>query len=62
MSKPAPEYRHLLVALLGRTPQVLTETLYTLCVQKGIPISEVSAISTQEGREVALDILLEPQD
>lgn len=60
MSKPAPESRHLLVALLGRTPQVLTETLYALCVQKGIPISEVSAISTQEGREVALDKLLEP--
>ncbi|NUM73796.1 hypothetical protein HUU40_05495 [candidate division KSB1 bacterium] len=60
MFKPAPETRHLLVALLGRTPQVLTETLYALCVQKGVPISEVSAISTQEGRQAALDKLLAP--
>lgn len=60
MSKPAPEFRHLLVALLGRTPQVLTETLYALCVQEGIPISEVSVISTDEGRQAALDKLLAP--
>jgi CRISPR-associated protein (TIGR02584 family) len=59
MSKHPPETRHLLVALLGRTPQVLTETLYALCVQEGIPISEVAAISTQEGRQVALDKLLD---
>ena len=25
--------RHILLALLGRTPQVLTETLYALCVE-----------------------------
>lgn len=61
MSKHQPEPRHLLVALLGRTPQVLTETLYALCVQAGIPISEVSAISTEEGRRIALDELLESQ-
>lgn len=62
MAKHQPETRHLLVALLGRTPQVLTETLYALCVQEGIPISEVSAISTQEGRQVALDKLLDPEN
>jgi hypothetical protein len=28
MPKPRPEFRRLLVALLGRTPQVLTETLF----------------------------------
>lgn len=59
MSKPAPEPRHLLVALLGRTPQVLTETLYALCVDRRVPISEVWAISTEEGRKVALDTLLD---
>lgn len=61
MSKPAPETRHLLVALLGRTPQVLTETLFALCVQEAVPISEVSAISTQEGRQFAREKLLDPQ-
>lgn len=58
MPKSASEIRHLLVALLGRTPQVLTETLYALCVQERIPIAEVSAISTQEGKQVAYDKLL----
>ncbi|MCI0694053.1 CRISPR-associated ring nuclease Csm6 [candidate division KSB1 bacterium] len=53
--------RHLLIALLGRTPQVLTETLYALCVDAGIPISEVWAISTQEGMKAALDKLLDPR-
>ncbi|MDZ7276612.1 MAG: hypothetical protein ONB53_21955, partial [candidate division KSB1 bacterium] len=38
MSRSVPELRHHLVALLGRTPQVLTETLYALCVQQGVPI------------------------
>lgn len=61
MLKPQPTRRHLLVALLGRTPQVLTETLYALCVQEGIPISEVSVISTQEGKRVACDKLLDPR-
>jgi len=51
--------RHLLIALLGRTPQILTETLYALCVVQGVPISEIWAISTQEGREAALDKLLD---
>jgi CRISPR-associated protein (TIGR02584 family) len=56
-----PESRHLLIALLGRTPQVLTETLYALCVDQSIPISEVWAISTAEGMNAALDKLLVPQ-
>ncbi|MEK7729153.1 MAG: CRISPR-associated ring nuclease Csm6 [candidate division KSB1 bacterium] len=62
MPKSPSEIRHLLVALLGRTPQVLTETLYALCVQERIPISEVSAISTQEGRQIACDKLLGKED
>jgi CRISPR-associated protein (TIGR02584 family) len=54
--------RHLLIALLGRTPQVLTETLYALCVDQGIPIAEVWAISTEEGRTAAMEKLLAPRD
>jgi CRISPR-associated protein (TIGR02584 family) len=61
MPKPKQKLQHELIALLGRTPQVLTEALYGLCVQEGIPISEVSAISTQEGRQIAIDKLLDPR-
>jgi CRISPR-associated protein (TIGR02584 family) len=57
----APKPRRLLVALLGRTPQILTETLYALCVDRGVPISEIWVISTQEGYELALDKLLAPE-
>ena len=53
--------RHLLIALLGRTPQILTEALYALSVRADIPISEVWAISTEEGRRAALDKLLDPR-
>lgn len=50
--------RHILLALLGRTPQVLTETLYALCVANNVPVQEVWAISTAEGRQAALVQLL----
>jgi CRISPR-associated protein (TIGR02584 family) len=53
--------RHILVALLGRTPQILTETLYALCVDNGLPISEVWVISTQEGYWAALHDLLDSE-
>ena len=50
--------RHILIALLGRTPQVLTETLYALCVDNKIPVQEIWAVSTQEGRQAAMEKLL----
>jgi CRISPR-associated protein (TIGR02584 family) len=53
--------RYLLIALLGRTPQILTETLYALCVDQGVPISEIWVISTYEGYQLALDKLLDPE-
>jgi len=31
--------RHILIAVLGRTPQILTETLYGLCVVRKIPVA-----------------------
>ncbi len=50
--------RHILLALLGRSPQVLTETLYALCVSNKVPIEEIWAISTLEGKHAALEKLL----
>lgn len=61
MADSTPQRRHILTALLGRTPQVLTETLYALCVDQSIPISAVWAISTQDGMQAALDKLLDPR-
>lgn len=60
MLKHVPKSRHLLIALLGRTPQVLTETLYALCVDQGVPISEIWVISTEEGKRATLHMLLDP--
>jgi CRISPR-associated protein (TIGR02584 family) len=55
MADFAPQQRHLLIALLGRTPQILTETLYALCVDQGVPISEIWVISTYEEYQLALE-------
>ena len=55
------EQRHILVAVLGRTPQVLTETLYALCVERKHPVETVWAISTREGYREACKQLLDPQ-
>ncbi len=53
--------RHILVAVLGQTPQIVTETLYALVVQRRIPISEVFVITTRTGAERARRDLLDPE-
>jgi len=58
MKKPE---RHILVAVLGQTPQIITETLYVLRIQRRIPISEVFVITTRTGAERAQRDLLDPQ-
>lgn len=45
---------HILIAVTGMTPQVVTETLFGLMVQKKIPISEVFVITTAEGKTALL--------
>ncbi|RMG21164.1 MAG: TIGR02584 family CRISPR-associated protein [Methanobacteriota archaeon] len=52
--------RHVLIALLGRTPPILTEMIYALCVKQGIPLEEVVVITTEEGRQLAMEKLLHP--
>ncbi len=60
-SRPS-QARHILVAVLGQTPQIVTETLYVLMVKRGILISEVYVITTQSGAERARRDLLDPQN
>lgn len=57
------DYRNLLVAVAGLTPQVITETLYYLTVRHHppIPISEIHVLTTQLGKQPLLQSLLAPQ-
>lgn len=53
--------RRVLLALGGMSPQVVTETLYSLCVRRDPPFvpTEVHLITTTVGREEAIDGLLD---
>lgn len=55
--------RKILVAVVGLTPQVITETLYVLTqVRKPpVPISEIWAITTAPGQALIEDTLLAPR-
>lgn len=44
--------KHTLIAVTGLTPQIITETLYTLVVKKGINIDEICIITTKRGKNV----------
>lgn len=44
--------KHILLALCGKTPQIITETLYSLIVNKQIPIEKVIIITTKPGLEL----------
>jgi CRISPR-associated protein (TIGR02584 family) len=46
--------KNLLICVSGLTPQVITETLYCLSVQKNIRIDELYVITTNKGRDVIL--------
>lgn len=59
--EPSAFARRILLTAIGRTPQVLTETLYALAVgcasQRFIP-TEIHVITTEEGRrQVELDLM-----
>lgn len=53
--------KHILVSLLGRTPQILTETLYMLRVKMNVPISEIFVFTTSEGKKAIYEHLLTPE-
>ena len=55
------QQKHVLLSILGRTPQILTEALYALIIQRKIPISEIWVLTTREGFETIIDYLIHPQ-
>jgi len=52
------DYQNILIAVSGLTPQIITETLYALIVQKQIPIHQVHVITTRVGKERIENLLL----
>ena len=52
--------QHILLSILGKTPQILTETLYALMISQKIPISEIWILTTQEGFQVITENLIHP--
>ncbi|MBI3951219.1 MAG: TIGR02584 family CRISPR-associated protein [Acidobacteria bacterium] len=56
-------YHHILVAVAGQTPQIITETLYALMILRRPPlsISEIYIITTSIGASKARQMLLDPQ-
>ncbi|MFZ5518650.1 MAG: CRISPR-associated ring nuclease Csm6 [Candidatus Zhuqueibacterota bacterium] len=50
--------KHILLSLLGKTPQIFTETLYALMIQKHIPVEDIVIITTDECFEVLSEKLL----
>lgn len=42
---------NILVSVVGMTPQVVTETLYALIVERGLKVSEVYVVTTDEGKK-----------
>ena len=45
--------RHILVAVSGNTPQIVTETLWHLRIREKVPIEAVYILTTIKGKEVA---------
>ncbi len=52
--------KHHLLALLGLHPKVLTETLYGLCVKRGVAISNVIGIASAVAKQKIVSELLHP--
>ncbi len=50
--------QHKLVAVVGNTPQVMTETFWALLVQHKVPIDEVYVITTTVGQKICRERLL----
>ncbi len=53
--------KNILLAISGLTPQIVTEALYALSIQKGITIDEIYIVTTNRGKEVILGKDKHPQ-
>lgn len=52
--------RRVLLCVAGLTPQIITESLYVLMVERGERVDEVRVITTVGGRRRIVELLLEP--
>ena len=61
---PSPHKRHLLVAMVGLRPQVVTETLYYFWQQANpsVPVRQIYLLTTQKGAEQVEQHLLGPDN
>jgi CRISPR-associated protein (TIGR02584 family) len=50
--------RNILIAVAGRTPAIITETLWTLEQNRGVELDEIRVITTAEGKRSAISELL----
>jgi len=53
--------KNILLCVAGKTPQIITETLFDLIVQNKTRIDEIRIITTLEGRDVILQNLLDAE-
>ena len=51
--------KHKLVAVVGNTPQVMTETFWALYIDREVPIDEVYVITTTVGQKICRERLLD---
>ena len=51
--------QHKLIAVIGSTPQVMTETFWALRIQRHVPINEVFVLTTTMGKETCQQRLLD---
>lgn len=59
---PSPRYRNIFLFVSGRTPQIITETLYFFLVhhRPAIPPHEIHVLTTSEGKTLICTQLLTP--
>ena len=53
------DMKHKLIAVIGNTPQVMTETFWALRVQRHVPIDEVFVMTTAMGKKTCQQRLLD---
>ena len=51
--------QHKLVAVIGSTPQVMTETFWALRIERGVPVDEVFVMTTTLGKQICQQRLLD---
>jgi CRISPR-associated protein (TIGR02584 family) len=59
MNEPKP--RQILLCVAGLTPQIVTETLYSLTQERGERVDEIRVITTIAGRDKVMQVLLDSE-